>query len=270
MTDAPTPATDPDQPHRRNRLLAALPRAALARVLRHASVVPLERGRVLQESGEPVREALFPHHGIISLLEGTAEGRVAEAATIGVEGYLGFWAVLGDDSLALCRAVVQVPGEATRISLDALRAAIDEQPAVRNLLLRSTKIVLHQAFRTAVCNSLHPVEARCARWLLAMHDRQGGNGSVVEITQDYLALMAGVTRQTLSAAARHMQQEGLFRVEHGRVIILDRAGLEASACECYERMRGTIESVMGPACTDHVDEQDTPGGNVSPPELGQR
>lgn len=247
MTDAPTPATNPDHSHRSNRLLAALPRTALMRLLRHASVVPLERGRVLQVSGEPVREALFPHHGIISLLESTTEGRVAEAATIGVEGYLGFWAILGDDPLALSRAVVQVPGDATRISVDALRSAFDEEPAIRNLLLRSTKIVLHQAFRSAVCNSLHPVEARCARWLLAMHDRQGGSSPVIEITQDYLALMAGVSRQTLSAAARRMQQEGLFRVEHRRVTILDRAGLEASACECYGLMRGMIATMIGPA-----------------------
>ncbi|MBV9078848.1 MAG: Crp/Fnr family transcriptional regulator [Methylobacteriaceae bacterium] len=230
--------------HRGNALLSALPGPSLAALEPHLTLTTLERGRIVQESGEPVREALFPQRGTISLLGLTRDGRAAEAAIVGPDGFVGFWAVLGSESTSLTRALVQMPGAASRISVDALNAAAEADPALRDILLRFTKVLLKQALQTIACNALHPIAARCARWLLVAHDRQGRDRDQIDITQASLALMTGVSRQTLSTATRAFQDRRLFRIERGRVVVLDRAGLEAVACECYGTLLLAREAIL--------------------------
>lgn len=229
--------------HGRNRILAALPQDVLSALMERASIVPLARGRVLQEVGEPVREALFPHSCVIALIAPMGDGRAVETAAVGSEGYLGFWAVLGSDDRALCRAVVQIPGTATRLSIDSLLAISRAYLPLTDLLLRFSKVLLTQSIQAAACNDLHTLEARCARCLLHAHDRVDQDDGV-QMSQARLALMLGVRRQTLSAVTKSLQARGVVRLEPGCVRVLDRAGLEAASCECYGVVREAYRTIL--------------------------
>ncbi len=229
--------------HGRNRILAALPQDALSALAERASIVSLARGRMLQEVGEPVREALFPHSGVIALISPMGNGRDVETAAVGSEGYLGFWAVLGGDDRALCRAVVQVPGTATRLPIDSLLAISRVYLPFADLLLRFSKVLLKQSIQSAACNGLHRLEARCARCLLHAHDRAGRDESV-QMSQTVLAARLGVRRQSLSAVMKSFQARGIVQLDPGGVRILDRAGLETASCECYSVLSDTYRTIL--------------------------
>lgn len=229
--------------HGRNGILAALPHDVLSALTERASIVPLARGRTLQEVGEPVREALFPHNGVIALVSPMRDGRAVETAAVGSEGYLGFWAVLGSDDRALCRAVVQVPGRATRLSIDNLLAISRTYLPLTDLLLRFSKVLLKQSIQAAACNDLHTLEARCARCLLHAHDR-ADQEDMVQMSQARLALMLGVRQRSLSAVTRSFQARGIVRLEPGCIRVLDRAGLEAASCECYGIVREAYRTIL--------------------------
>jgi CRP-like cAMP-binding protein len=232
-----------DKEHGRNCILAALPQDVLSALTERASIVSLARGRVLQEVGEPVREALFPHSSVISLISPMSDNRVVETTAVGSEGYLGFWAILGGDNRALCRAVVQVPGTATRLSTDNLLAISRTYLPLNDLLLRFSKVLLKQSIQAAACNGLHTLEARCARCLLHAHDRTGRRGAV-EMSKAFLAVMLGVRRQTLSAVTKSFQDRSMVRLEPRCIRVLDRPGLEATACECYGVLQDTYQTIM--------------------------
>lgn len=229
--------------HGRNRILAALPQEVLSAVTERASIVSLARGRILQEVGEPVREALFPHDSVLSLVSPMGDGRSVETAAVGSEGYLGFWAVLGRDDRALCRARVRAAGTATRLSIDNLLIISQAYPLLNDLLLRFSKVLLKQSIQSAACNSLHRLEPRSARFLLHAHDRTG-HEDVVQMSQATLAVMLGVRRQTLGAVTKSLQARGIIYLEAGCVRILDRAALEAASCECYSVLNDAYRTIL--------------------------
>jgi CRP-like cAMP-binding protein len=232
--------------HGRNRILAALPQDVFSALTERASIVSLAHWRVLQEVGEPVREALFPHGSLISLVLPMEDGRAVETAAVGSEGYLGFWAVLGGDDRALCRAVVRTAGTATRLSIDNLLTISQAYHPLNDLLLRFSKVLLKQSIQSAACNGLHRLESRCARCLLHAHDR-AGREDVVPMSQAALAVMLGVRRQTLSAVTKSFQARGIVRLEPGCVRILDRAGLETVSCECYGILYDAYRTILSAA-----------------------
>ncbi len=240
MTGDRSPLLPARKAHQENQLLATLLPDDLDRMIEQATIVPLERGRILQRMGEPVREALFPHSGEIVLQENIGEHCVAEVGTIGAEGFCGFWAILGRDTMALNQAVVRTSGTATRVSADALQNLMQFSP-IHDLLLRYTKLLLKQTFQMIACNNNHPLAARCARSLLEAQDRRGGN--VFKLTQEELAAMLGVRRQSLSGHWSNLERCGVFRVGRGRVEIMDRSALEAVACGCYQAIRSAAKLV---------------------------
>ncbi|MBA1159121.1 helix-turn-helix domain-containing protein [Microvirga mediterraneensis] len=229
--------------HTANLLLAALPENVLEALTEQASIISLSRGRVLQELGEPVREALFPHGSVIALVSPMSDQKVVETATVGAEGYLGFWAVLGDDQRALCRAVVHSSGTATRVSIDGLLRLSRTHPILNDLLLRFSKVLLKQSIQSAACSSVHTLEARCARCLLEAHDRTGSGASIM-LSRTLLAAMLGVRRQSLAAVIRSFEAHGIVRLDSSSVIVLDRARLEALSCRCYGVLRETYQTIL--------------------------
>jgi CRP-like cAMP-binding protein len=214
-----------------NRLLAALSSRDFAVLAPHLQRVKLSRGRVLFEPGDDVNTTYFPlRRTMVSLLIVTRDGREVEAATIGREGAVGGIVSEGHKP-AFGRAVVQVPGEGFAISTSHLEAAKTGSPRFSDLFARYADSLLAQIMQSVACNALHPVEARCSRWLLAAHDRAGDG--TIHLTQEALAEMLGVQRTTVSAVTRTLQERGLIRTRRGGVEIVDRAGLESAACECY-------------------------------------
>jgi CRP-like cAMP-binding protein len=221
-------------------LLVSLPGKDLALLSPHLKDIVLERGSVLQEQGEGVERVYFPHDGIISLLAVMRQGDAIETATIGYEGAVGAFAGFGSRR-AQTRAVVQVSGSASRIAASRFRKIAEDSDAVCKIIVRYGEMLLIQIQQTAACNALHPVEARLSRWLLQARDRLESNN--IKLTHEFLSQMLGVRRTTVTVVANMLQQAGLIRYHRGHIEIVDRGGLEARACECYDAIRRQVEEL---------------------------
>ena len=247
---APAPSRRSPAPSDMNRVLAALPRAVRAAVTPHLVSVRLEYGEVVAEAGVPMRWAYFPDSAVFSIVAEMSDGSVAEAGTVGREGFVGLPLVLGVVA-APFKCFVQGAGEARRISASALRQLVQEHASLRSLLLKCAHSFLCQVAQTAACNALHPIGERCARWLLMTDDRARGEASLdgapasFDLTQEALAYMLGVRREGVSSAARGLRSAGLIQFSRGRVTVIDRRGLEKAACECYAVIRSEHQRVLG-------------------------
>ncbi|MDB5457135.1 MAG: Crp/Fnr family transcriptional regulator [Caulobacter sp.] len=225
----------------KNRLLASLAPEDYALVASQLSHVELEKGRLLCDPGDPIETAYFPHDCVISLMTLMENGAAIESATIGREGALGLMAAIAPRQ-SLSRAIVQIPGAASRIGVAALADAARRSPALRDLIDRHNEALFGHAVQSVACNALHPVESRFCRWLLSCRDRI--DVDTVSLTQEFLADMLGVQRTTVTAVAGSLQAKGLIRYRRGVVDILDRAGIEAMACECYGVVRRGYERLL--------------------------
>lgn len=216
----------------RNRVLAALPKDELRSLAPHLVEVPLEFKEVLYEQGERIDAVYFVEEGVVSLVIVMREGEV-ETGTIGNEGMVGVEAFLGTDK-AHQRAICQIPGAALRMSLSELRRQPTDGPLYQQLV-RFSDAVMAMLGQNAACNRAHTLEQRMSRWLLMTLDRVGRDE--FPLTQEFLAQMLGVRRPTVSLTGAALQRAGLIRYSRGRITVVDRRGLEATACECYDRIR---------------------------------
>lgn len=229
--------------HRANRLLAAMPAREFAQFAPHLEIVPLSARTVLVDARAPLQYAYFPHAGVICLMAEMGKG-VAETATIGPEGFIGFEVLLGGDT-ASQRVLVQVEGVASRLPIEILRIATEESAKLRGLLLGYIRYFLIQVQQSVACNGMHVVRKRCARWLLMAHDRAGTDS--FSLTQEFLADLLGIQRPSVTHVARSLQAAGLIRYSWGKLTITDREGLEAAACECYGRVRTALDEMLAPS-----------------------
>ncbi|MBI2756529.1 MAG: Crp/Fnr family transcriptional regulator [Chloroflexi bacterium] len=186
--------------------------------------------QVLGMPDEPIQRVYFPRGAVISLLVPMESGASVEAATVGWEGMFGLPVYLGD-GLAQDETVCQISGEAASMSVTAFRQAVADCPELQTLLQRYALALMGQMARTAGCNRAHPVEERCARWLLMTHDRVGQDEFF--LTHEFLAAMLGVRRASVTLVAGQFQQAGLIRYRRGNLTIVDREGLEEASCEDY-------------------------------------
>ena len=233
-----------EQSHRANRLLAALPAESYRDLLPFLSYVDLIKGASIYSPGEPASHVYFPHTGIISIVALDIDGRAVEVATVGREGMTGLPYVLGGETMNN-EAMVQVAGKGSRIETAAFRHALISIPQLNPLLTRYLLAVFLQIGQNAACNQLHTVRARCARWLLTAHDRV--EGDQFELTQQYLSMMLGVTRPSVSGTASVLKKKGLITYVRGIVRIVDRQGLEQAACNCYRVIENEFDRLRLPA-----------------------
>jgi CRP-like cAMP-binding protein len=231
----------PSQP-RDNRLLATLPPEDAARLLPQMAPVAFELGDVLYEPDRPMEYLYFPTTAVVSLVYTMLNGTTAEMGLVGNEGVVGIALFMGGDTTPN-RAIVQVAGGAFRLRALAVRAEFQRAGAVQLALLRYTQALITQISQTAVCNRLHSIEQRLSRWLLLTRDRVPGDA--IQMTQEFIAHMLGVRREGVTVAAQHLQEAGLIRYVRGHITILDRPGLEATACECYRVVRDEFTRLLG-------------------------
>jgi CRP-like cAMP-binding protein len=224
-----------------NRLLAALPKKEYRRLLPELEHVPLAFGDILYESGDAIIHVYFPDNGIISLLSKVESQKVLEVGIVGNEGVAGLPVVLGV-SVSLNRGLVQSPGTAMRMKAAVLRREFMRDGALQRLLHRYLHSLLTQISQSAVCIRFHMVEARLARWLLMTHDRV--ESDEFRLTQEFLSNMLGVRREAVSKAAGALQKRGFVNYSRGHITILDRAGLEATACQCYRVIKDESDHVF--------------------------
>ena len=229
---------------RGNRLIAALAGLAPSEaewLTTQIEPVELDLGQVIAESNEPFRHVYFPETAVVSIISRMAGGAV-EVGTVGNEGMAGVAVFLGADA-SVNETVAQIPGTAGRIESARFVEGAATRPELRRLLNRYTEAYLTQVAQTAACNRLHGIEARCARWLLMTHDRVG-EAERFPLTQEYLAIMLGVRRGGVSLAAGTLRDAGLIRYSRGAIRVVDRAGLETAACECYGIVRQHFDRLL--------------------------
>ena len=230
------------QPRFDNNLLTTLPLADYQRLLPFLEPVDLPLGKAIYEAAQQIEYLYFPTTSMISLLSTIEDGITAEVGLTGNDGVVGIALFLGGETTPN-RAVVQIAGKAVRLKALVVKEEFKRGEVFQYLLLRYTQALITQISQTAICNRLHPVEQRFCRWLLLSHDRIKSNELVM--TQELIASMLGGRRESVTVAAGRLQEQGLIQYVRGRITILDRVGLEASACECYEVVRSEYARLLG-------------------------
>lgn len=231
---------DPHSP-RQNRLLAVLPMPDYKRLLPHLELTTLPLGEVLYESGSQLLHVYFPTTSIVSLLYVMEDGSSAEIAVVGNEGIVGVSLFMGGETTP-SRAVVQSAGHTYRLPGQVLKQEFDRAGPLQHLLLRYTQALLTQMAQTAVCNRHHSVDQQLCRWLLLSLDRLSSNE--LTMTQELIANMLGVRREGVTEAAGKLQEAKLIQYNRGRITVLDRSGLEARSCECYQVVKTEFDRLL--------------------------
>lgn len=225
-----------------NRLLVSLPNNDRQHLLANCERVELVLADVLANPGDPIRCVYFPTSSVISLVMPVDGGAGLEVGLIGEEGMLGITVMLEVDS-APFHALVQVAGPALRVTAQAFLHELEQSPALHRALKRYLYVSMCQFAQTAACTRFHVVEARLARWLLMTQDR--AHSDTFHVTHVFLAYMLGVRRVGITKAANSLQQQKLISYHRGDITILDRIGLEAAACGCYQAGKETYERILG-------------------------
>lgn len=229
------------RPH--NRLLASMPAEDFARIRPYLRTIDLEVREVVQESDQLIEHVVFPNNGMVSITATLADGEMLEVATVGDEGLVGADAIFSERALGR-HSMVQVPAPGAPTTAEVMpvvdfRREYTITASFRDAVNRYMQGLLSMTMRSTACFGFHAVQERAARWLLLTHDRV--RADEFQLSHEFLALMLGASRPTVTVAAGVLKTAGLIDYVHGRVTIRDRAGLEAAACSCYETVRADFE-----------------------------
>ena len=224
-----------------NHILAALPAEEFRRLAPRLAPVALETGRVLFGAEESLRHVFFVERALLSLLSTLEDGTTIEVSTVGREGVGGLLALLGGE-VSAHQAVAQVGGPALRMRVQDAREAFRALPHFRAGVLRYARLVLAQISQTGVCNTLHTVEQRLARWLVTCARRLETDR--LPLTHEYLSHMLGVRRSGVTVASGVLERAGFIRHSRGLITILDADGLKGAACECARALAEEYEEFM--------------------------
>ena len=224
-----------------NHLLAALPTEEFDRLVEQLELVPMPLGQMLYEPGKQLQHGYFPTTSIVSLHYSLESGASSEASGVGREGMVGISLFMGGNTTP-SSAVVQTAGQAYRLERHLLLQEFNKAGALQRLLLRYTQALMTQMAQSAVCNRHHTVEQQLCRWLLLTMDRLPSRELIM--TQELVASMLGVRRESVTEAAGNLQNAGYIRYRRGHISVLDRSGLETHACECYGVVRKERERLL--------------------------
>lgn len=226
-----------------NRLLAALPTEEFNRLAPSLELVLMPLGKILYAPGELLPHAYFPTTAVVSLHYMTESGASAETAGVGNEGVVGVSLFMGGNTTS-SSAVVVIAGHAYRLERHLLMQEFERADLLQRLLLRYTQALMTQMAQMAVCNRYHSLDEQLCRWLLLTIDRQSTQD--LSMTQELIANMLGVRRESITEAAGNLQRAGFISYRRGHIAVLDRVGLEGQVCECY----GVVKNEMNRLLSD--------------------
>ena len=226
---------------KQNHLLAALLPAEFERLSPHLGVVEMRLGEILYEPGGQMQHAYFPTTSIVSLHYVMESGASAETAGVGNEGVVGISLFMGGGTTP-SSAVVQTAGHGYRLERGKLMEEFNRGGLMHRLLLRYTQALITQMNQTAACNRHHSLEQQLCRWLLLTLDRLSSNELVM--TQELVASMLGVRREGITESAGNLQRAGFIRYRRGHIAVIERSGLEATACECYAVVKKELARLL--------------------------
>jgi len=230
-----------------NRLLSLLEPADRERLHPHLRPVKLEYKKLLYGERKRIENVYFLEEGVASLVNTMSNGDAVEIGTIGNEGVVGF-PVLMEDYESASEVYMQVPGSGLIIETMIFHRALESSPRMRTVFLHYAHAFFNQVAQSAACAHLHPLDQRCARWLLMTRERMPSDEFL--LTHEFLSMMLGVRRPGVTEAAGALQREGLIRYNRGHVTILDRQGLESRSCECYAVTKAEFDRLLGPPPTE--------------------
>jgi CRP-like cAMP-binding protein len=213
-----------------NLILSRLAPESLDVLSRHLQPIELEVKQMIYQPNSPVRHAYFVDDGMVSVVSIMEDGSSIEVGTIGKEGVVGAFLLLGVKSVPY-QYFVQIAGRGRRVDAEKLEEAAEQNDAIREIILKYQSAFQTQTMQSAACNGLHSLTQRCCRWLLMSQDRV--NSGKLELTHEFLGLMLGVRRASVTDVLRPVQDRGWIESKRGQINILDRAGLESGTCECY-------------------------------------
>jgi CRP-like cAMP-binding protein len=226
---------------KQNQLLGRLPQESREQLLSRLTRTTISAGGVLCEPQQPLEQVHFPLSCVFSSLVVMEDGSAVEGSTTGNEGMVGVW-LMADEVAGPHRIIQQVEGESLAMPASEFRYVLRELAGMRQLMARYSLMLLYQSGQNAACNVRHTVEERMARWLLTCADRAGKDE--LSLTQEFLSIMLGVRRQSVNLTAGVLQRAGFISYRRGGVKILDRAGLEGAACECYRVTREMYDRML--------------------------
>lgn len=224
-----------------NGILDALPAAELERLLPHLEPASFALNEVLHRPGDEIAFVYFPVSAVLSVVTLLGDGSSIEVGMAGSEGMVGLAALFGD-GISRHEVTVQGAGAGFRVSARVLREAVAQADALRDRILTLSQFVLAEISQMAACNGRHDLRSRYARWLLEMQDKLVANR--FPVSQELVARLLGVQRTAVNATALKLRSDGLIFYRRGRIEILDRAGLEAAACECHAVMKDLRERFL--------------------------
>lgn len=225
-----------------NQLLQMLDAADFDLLRPYLATVEMVRESVLAEAGAALRYVYFPHGGSVSITVGLSEGQMIEVAMLGRDSVVGGGAALAD-GIAPADAAVLFPGTASALEIPAFRVVAAASARFRSLMIRHEQALLAHAQQSVLCNTLHAVEARLARWLLRAHDLS--DSRILPLTQETLAQMMGVRRNAVSLVANALQRAGVIHYTRGEIEIIDLRALEATSCDCYGAVKAHHARLLG-------------------------
>lgn len=229
-----------------NRLLASLPYEEFERLRPHLIPNLLEYKCPLYEANEPIEFVHFIETGVASLVNTMMNGDAAEVGTIGNEGFVGIPVLFGDKQ-APTSVYMQVAGAGLKMKANLFRAEMQRNPWIQSTMLHYAHAFFNQVAQSAACNTFHPLEQRCCRWLLMTQDRM--QSSDFPLTQEFLAMMLGVRRAGVTDAANALKRDGLINYSRGCITVLDQAGMEKRVCECYRVTKREFDLLFSPFST---------------------
>ena len=224
-----------------NLFIAKLSTTVRQRLLKHMEPVYLAFEQVLYHETESIRFAYFPSGAVLSALAIMQDGTPIEVATVGNEGLIGHYSV-GENVISPNKVIVQVPGNGYRIPIDKLNRELNASPAIRQLMSYYQFAFLQQLSQSVACNGLHSINLRCCRWLSMTRERVGNDS--IHLTHEYLGVMLGVRRASVSETLKPLQDARILRSHRGTITILDAEGLQARACECYQVIKRVYDSIF--------------------------
>ena len=231
-----------NRPPPANHLLAALSSEVFDRIAPSLDVVPLALKQFVHKPGERIRDIYFPGGGFISIVTVLNDGSMVEVATVGREGMIGVSAVLNGDPSPSAAMVQAVTDNCYRMPADVFREEIDRRNSFHHLMTRYSQALNGVIMQSTACNAVHSVEQRLARWLLLAHDRVGKNES--PLTQEFMAMMLGASRPSVTVVAGTLQKAGLITYHRGHLKIVNRDKLESASCECYRTATDLLKNVI--------------------------
>jgi len=224
-----------------NAILASLSASDAAALRPHLKATHLQQKTVLYETGDTINTVYFPISAVISLVVALSSGEMTEGAMVGRDGAVGVASAL-DGKVAMCRAIVQLGGDAIICDPAAFRGAALQSESLIAKVMRHEQTLFAQAQQSTACMANHEIDARLCRWLLRARDLSGSDQ--LPFTQEFLAEMLGVQRTSVTTVARTLQEAGMVKYTRGKIEILDVEGLREGACECYETVKGQYQQLL--------------------------